>query len=298
VQVAVTARLADRFSNPVADGTAVQFNAEGGHILPQCTTTTNATEGGVCSVTWTSADPRPTVGKAAVPPAGGSAVNRPGRATLMATAIGEESFVDANGNGVFDPGETWYDLGERFRDDNGNGTYDHDVTYFGMTNYSEIFYDFNNDGVRNGPDGLFNGVLCNDPAHCDPTKTSTGIGQNAVIVMAGSTPAGIYPAGGATLGPVSHAAGTYLFNFTVADVNNNPMPAGTTISASVSGTGFALTTGYPSTYTYPCTDEPIDYAFSLTSSGTGSASESLQILLDIKSPGGIETFVSYPVTVN
>ena len=82
----VTARLGDRFQNPVPDGTAVTFTAEGGNILSQCTTTTNATEGGVCTVSYRSSNPRPTNG----------------RVTLLAKAIGEESFVDANGNGAFD----------------------------------------------------------------------------------------------------------------------------------------------------------------------------------------------------
>ena len=283
VIVPVTARLADRFSNPVADGTAVQFNSEGGHIQPQCTTTTTATESGVCTVNWVSADPRPTVGL----PSASFPSGRKGRSTIFAMAIGEESFVDKNGNGAFDPGETFTDLAERFRDDNGNGVYDP----------GEYFYDFNNNGVRDPADGIFNGVLCNDPSRCDPTKTSTGIAASNVIVMSATTPDGIIPKPGTLAPGISHAAGTGTYSFTVADVNGNPMAAGTTISASVSGTGFALTSGFPSSYTYPCTEEPIDYSFSLTSDGSGTAGESLQLLLDIKSAGGIETFVTYTIPV-
>ncbi|EGI73444.1 Ig domain protein, group 1 domain protein [Pseudoalteromonas distincta] len=52
--VAVNARLADHFNNPVPDGTAVTFITEGGVIEPSCTTTN-----GACSVTWTSSNPRP-----------------------------------------------------------------------------------------------------------------------------------------------------------------------------------------------------------------------------------------------
>src|SRR5690606_28291881 len=54
VAVQVTARLADRFNNPVPDGTAVAFNIEGASIGSECTTTA-----GACSVTWVSQDPRP-----------------------------------------------------------------------------------------------------------------------------------------------------------------------------------------------------------------------------------------------
>jgi hypothetical protein len=281
VNVGVTARLADRFSNPVADGTAVQFNAEGGHIQPQCTTATTPTESGVCTVNWTSANPRPLIGLG----------NRAGRATIFAMAIGEESFVDANGNGAFDPNETFTDLAERFRDDNGNGVYDP----------GEYFYDFNNNGVRDPADGIFNGVLCNDPARCDPSKTSTGIAASNLIIMSDSTPGGLVPppltkTTSGILSSVSHSAGTATYFFNVADFNGNPMAAGTTIGASVVGTGVTLSTGTPASYTYPCTEEPITYSFSITIDGTkATAGENVQLTLDIKSAGGIESFATYTI---
>jgi hypothetical protein len=278
VQVPVTARLADRFSNPVADGTAVQFNSEGGHIQPQCTTATTPTEGGVCSVTWTSANPRPTVGL------GG----RAGRSALIAMAIGEESFVDANGNGMFDPGETFTDLGERFRDDYGDGVY----------HLGEFFYDFNNNGVRDPADGIFNGVLCNDPARCDSTKSSTGIGAYNLIIMSGSVPKNLVPAPGSTLGAASKAAGSVTYLFTVADLNNNPMPSGTTVKATVTGTGLKISLPTSGSYTYPCTTEPITYAFTVTVDSTAVASSNASLLLDVTTNGaggqsGIDTTASY-----
>ena len=289
VQVQVTARLADRFSNPVADGTAVQFNSEGGHIQPQCTTGTTATEAGVCSVYWTSADPRPTIGK----PLSGSATSRAGRSTIIATAIGEESFVDANGNGEFDPGETFTDLGERYRDDNGNGAYD----------VGEYFYDFNNNGMRDPADGIFNGVLCNDPARCDSSKSSTGIGINNLIIMSGSVPTNLSPAPG-TLGAASKAQGSVTYFFNVADVNNNPMPAGTTVKATVVGTGVTLALPTSGSYTYPCTTEPVTYAFTVSVGTTAVAGSNATLLLDITTGGdttqkigGIDTTASYTIPV-
>jgi hypothetical protein len=279
VTVAVTARLADRFSNPVADGTAVSFNSEGGHIQPSCQTTSNATESGFCTVNWVSANPRPTVG------AGG----RAGRSTLLAMAIGEESFVDGNGNGAFDNAESFTDLAERYRDDNGNGVYD----------AGEFFYDFNNDGVRNAADGIFNGVLCNDTSgRCDSAKQSTGIATSNLIIMSGSTPDHVSPAGGTNLGTVSIGVGLKTFLFTVADVNNNPMPAGTVVSASVQGNG--LTVANPASFTYPCTVEPLSYAFTVTANSTAAANGLL--VLDVKTPGGgtsgaVETILNYPFSV-
>jgi hypothetical protein len=287
VTVSVTARLADRFSNPVADGTAVQFNAEGGHIQPQCTTTTTPTESGVCSVTWVSANPRPTIGLKSLPnfPNG-----RAGRSTIFAMAIGEESFVDANGNGAFDPGETFTDLAERWRDDDGNNAYDP----------GEFFYDFNNNGIRDPADGIFNGVLCNDPARCDPSRSSTGIAASNIIIMSGTTPDGLTPnpKTQSTLLSVSHNAGSATYYFNVADLNGNPMAAGTVVTGSVVGKGFTMSTGVPSSYTYPCTTEPITYSFSVTIDGTQAvAGESVTFLLDVKSAGGVETFNSYTIPV-
>ena len=282
VTVAVTARLADRFSNPVADGTAVSFNSEGGHIQPSCTTTTTPKESGVCTVNWVSANPRPTVGL------GG----RAGRSTLLAMAIGEESFVDANGNGAFDVGETFSDLGERYRDDNGNGSYD----------AGEFFYDFNNDGVRNGPDTLFNGVLCNDASRCNAAKQSTGIGISNLIIMSGSTPDKVVPAlptGSATLQPdATKANGLQTYYFNVADRNNNPMPSGTVVSATVQGTG--LTVAAPSSFTYPCTTEPVTYAFTVKIDAATAGNSGL-LVVDVKTTGsgngGVETVLNYPFKI-
>src|ERR1700730_5168196 len=112
VTVPVTVRLADRYNNPAPDGTAVAFTTNGGHIVASCTTPSSSTSpgDGTCTAIWTSAAPRPTT--ASVPPAA-----RSGRVTVMATAIGEEFFNDANGNGYYDQGEAFSDLGEPYRDD-------------------------------------------------------------------------------------------------------------------------------------------------------------------------------------
>lgn len=274
VNVPVTVRLADRFSNPVADGTAVQFNAQGGHIVAQCTT--GGAEAGACSVNWTSANPRPSVG----------AGNRIGRATILAQAIGEESFVDANGNGVFDPGETFTDLSEGYRDDNGNNTYD----------VGEYFYDFNNNGTRDGPDGLFNGVLCNDPARCDSSKSSAGITTHQLIIMSTSG-ASVTPASGSTLNGSVAANSSRTYLITVADANGNPMPSGTTIVGAVTGpTAAGLGISAPSTYTIPCTLEPASFAFTITG-GAGATTGSGTLTLTITSPKGLITYATYSVPI-
>jgi hypothetical protein len=47
-----------------------------------------------------------------------------GRVTVVAYALGEESFIDLNGNNVYDAGEPFQDLGNIFKDRNFDGVYD------------------------------------------------------------------------------------------------------------------------------------------------------------------------------
>jgi hypothetical protein len=54
---------------------------------------------------------------------------RDGLVTLVAIIEGEESFVDANGNGEYDTNETFEDNPEPFVDTNDNGIYDGDDTF-------------------------------------------------------------------------------------------------------------------------------------------------------------------------
>ncbi len=224
----INARLGDRFQNPVPNGTAVTFTSEGGNIQSQCTTTTTPTEGGVCTVNIRSSNPRPTNG----------------RVTILAKAIGEESFTDSNGNGAFNNGESFADAAEPFRDDNENGTYD----------VGEDFFDFNNNQNRDGPDGLFNGVLCNDTTgRCGaPSTRSTGIADSVVVIFSGSTPVISDPAGNPIPSPfaVGSFNGARNLTFWIRDARGNPMPQGTTIELAATGAGLGVAS--PRSYTVPC----------------------------------------------
>jgi hypothetical protein len=87
----------DRLGNPVSPGTAINFVSEGGQVV--ATAQTGIVNGSArASVNFLSSEPRP--------------VN--GRVTVLAYALGEESFLDANGNNVYDPGEAFQDLGSPF----------------------------------------------------------------------------------------------------------------------------------------------------------------------------------------
>ena len=253
IVVPVTVRLADRYNNPAPDGTAIAFSTNGGHIGGNCTTPSSATSpgDGTCSVNWISAEPRPT--PASTPP-----TLRTDRVTILATAIGEESFNDVNGNGYYDPGEPFTDLGEPYRDDNENNMYD----------VGEDFLDFNHNGQRDAPSGKFVGITCTGSTPGSTCSSSTlAIGAQAKIIMSSGSPDKVQPPSGTTLAN-SSKGGTNNYGFLFQDANLNPLPAGTTISAAVVGTG--LTVNAPTSFTVPCTTNPTGYALAFGISHCGS----------------------------
>jgi hypothetical protein len=96
----------DRLGNPVPDGTAINFVAEGGQVEAiRFTSVTNGLSGAVAN--YQSSSPRPT----------------DGRVTVTAYALGEESFLDTNGDNVYTIGEDYQDLGDVFLDRLFNGTF-------------------------------------------------------------------------------------------------------------------------------------------------------------------------------
>ncbi|MBY6226480.1 hypothetical protein [Ferrimonas balearica] len=161
VIVDVMVLAADHFNNPVPDGTAISFVTEGGAIESRCLTL-----GGQCSVKWRSQDIRPDNA----------------RVTLLAFAEGEESFIDQNGNGLFDQGEydARFDEHEAYVDENEDGEFDQ----------MEQLIDRNSDGAFNDADGQYNGILCQGSAlsggQCN--QELVDVNDSAVIVMAGVSP--------------------------------------------------------------------------------------------------------------
>lgn len=218
-EVDVNIFLADHFNNPVPDGTAVNFIAEGGSIEPGC-----LTDNGRCSVKWRSQNPRPFTSSMykntmlekchdSLPcPLGILDINGDldlplgGRATITAYAVGEESFVDRNGNGRFDEGEfvELYDLTEAFTDHNEDGLFaassngaaidcgtDMNTGPCSADNSVgdefEEFIDFNSNGIFDLADGIYNGLLCPLALEAQGlcSRALKHIFQNREIVMSG-----------------------------------------------------------------------------------------------------------------
>jgi hypothetical protein len=229
-EVDITIRLADAFNNPPPNGTSVQFTTEGGVIAPNCTTLN-----GVCTVKWESQDTRPSNG----------------RVTILATTVGNESFVDTDGDGLYSPE---IDVFTTFNTPGANGNCDPNVpvstassngddapcddlaeAYLdknenGVRDNTEEFTDFDLDRTHDIENGIYNGVLCSTPGEgC--TKDPVNIRQDIVLVMSSDMP---YSENGLLIGqPASIEMGaneTYSFNVTLADIHGNSMPLGTTIS--------------------------------------------------------------------
>jgi len=214
----LTMRLSDHFNNPVPDGTAVNFITEGGQIIGSCTTTL-----GACLSTLTSSNPRPA----------------DGRVTVLAFAVGEESFTDVNSNGLTDPGEMIdlngfsTDLAEAFLNTN-------DLVTPIVHDAGEFFVDFNADGLFTPADGKYSGVLCNPAAglFCAPSP-NVHVRGSAVIVFSSSaaviTPPVTVNLGGNNVAAQCNTPAAVTFRIT--DVNGNAMPVGTTITfATTNGT--------------------------------------------------------------
>ena len=100
----LTIRLADQFSNPVPDGTVVNFIASGAAV---CTADNGSckTTNGACSCDLVSQARRPI----------------DNRVIVTAYAVGLEDFNDNNGNNFYDAGDSFVDLADAYVDANKDG---------------------------------------------------------------------------------------------------------------------------------------------------------------------------------
>ena len=226
VNTNLTAFASDRLGNPVPDGTAVNIIAEGGQVQPSC-----ATSNGQCSVVFTSANPRPIN---ELPPVGYAGVTN-GRVTVLAYALGEESFTDlAPGNNVYDGGEAFNDLGDAYLDNNESGQWDPGESFipFGAGTSTCVVGIMNTGGVATSP------YAPSKAGSCDGRWGQAHVRQQNLIILSGSSayvntarPGPSFVPGStpvdlsfSTRGGCGVTVQLYLF-----DVNRNPMPAGTVL---------------------------------------------------------------------
>ncbi|MBA6296765.1 hypothetical protein [Colwellia sp. MB02u-9] len=241
-----------------------------------------------------------------------------GRATISATAIGEESFSDFNGNGLYDQTEknaflglndnsgldvngSPYDLTESFIDYNEDGIYNPDPTVAngeragGETGgKEEKFDDFNSSGDFDLEDKQYNGSLCGDADNCAAEK-SINVRGSVVLVMSGSNPRFVttYPTNGESIDIVQD--GTVAAAVTISDFHNQPMPAGTVVTFDAAvGTPIGVPSGG---YEWPNTNFNGGSVFTVTIEGVKDKDISGPLVVTVTTPSGVAT--SYTVaTIN
>ncbi|MEM8562702.1 MAG: hypothetical protein AAGF57_10735 [Pseudomonadota bacterium] len=277
VQRTLTVSMADTFNNPVPDGTAAVFTTEYGSIDPSCQTglangerLTGTPAPGECSVLWTSGAPRvptltgtaflqtifsadyncPSLNVGSGPCPDDLGFTRGGRLTILVTGVGNESFVDRNGNGIMDENEQFLfeNLSEAWRDDNEDGLYNPATAECQGAGFDspqciagqeEIFTDFNDNGRfdLNDDPPIFNGLQCppeGDGIWC--SRQLINVRSSTVLTL--SNPSewyfSVFSASGSFVDPIT---GSVQFNggpytIYISDIFNNPPPAGSTISLS------------------------------------------------------------------
>lgn len=241
----VIVRVSDRQSNPIPVGTAVTFVASHGLVTGFCLTN----ERSECSVTYsTILGTRP----------------ENGRVTILAYMDGEESFVDQNGNNVWDPTEPFDDTGTVYRDDNGNSSWDS----------NEQIY----------PGGTVGSVACPSNAYLSKTNTCDGKWSSSIRVRQAITLTLASPPSLESI-TLSSSATTDGFSVIISDSRFPAlgMPTGTTVSAAVGSTaaGCSVVTVSPA--------KVADSAFASTHQiqlNANAACAKAQIDVTVTTPGG------------
>ncbi|MGC2499300.1 MAG: hypothetical protein WA374_16245, partial [Acidobacteriaceae bacterium] len=277
VNVPITVSLADRYNNPVLDGTAVSFYTDGGKITGSCTTAngTGTCQGTNDTVDWTSENPQPTP-DTALP----SKSSEPGRVVLLATAIGEESFDDANGSGFYQSGDTFTNLGDPY--DNSQELSAPQLYSNSAYVLGDYFLDYKQTGQYAPPPTppVFVGITCNGTtASSTCTENALAISQSALIIMStggaqvvatGATGAfalngsGQIVTGTGSSGTITFTISSYYGDYSPPTAAN-PISAGSTVAVTATGVGtLSATSG---SFTEGCSTNPAgdQYTIYLTS---------------------------------
>jgi hypothetical protein len=237
----VTAIAGDRFGNPVPPNTAVSFFTNGGVVTPQGLTDALGNSVGAQIKTG---PPTPHVGTAT-----SLSDPRTGMVTIIAVTQGEETFIDANGNGLFDgpqefnPSDPELDTPEPFIDHitlcnglpfpascppspvnppilSGNNQFD-------PTDRFELFFDSNRNGTWDQPNRLWD---ANKPIFATTTALFSGPTQLSVGVLQADGSCSGNPSGF----NVPDGGSSIAFCFLARDPAGRPLVGGTQIHVTTS----------------------------------------------------------------
>lgn len=322
-QANISAFIADRFGNyNVLEGTSISFYTEAGAIDRNV----NVDSTGAGSVVFRTQNPMPadvlansdeTALKTYVSNTWGiNTTNNPrdGHVTILATVMGEESFVDANANGIYDPGEDFDDLGEPFIDLNDDGCrndgstatcYD-PVTKKIYTKPStdplELYIDANDNGQYDGPNGCWDGPV--DPtyhdykAYCPDREDSKMIYKTVTLMFTGKPVyINVEPSTFTILDAGLPGEGSQTFQVIVADSNLNRPSPGTTIS--VSADGGKLSAYPPSPVADGLTQSPVMFAFTLSDNKANDTDppENVRVVVEVEWEG-VKYSIVIPGTID
>ena len=265
VSLNVSVFMADLFNNPIPDGTAVAFTTEGGTIEGACTTVS-----GSCVVTWLSSNPLPS----------------DGRVTILASAIGHESFEDVNANGRFDDGDSFSDISEAFRDDDFDAVHD----------MLEPFLDFDGNGLFDTGDSLYNGPLCEHSTDCSTDSELVSVWRTLEFVMSTSAATLSLSVDGGNLaagGTIDVSGGPETVVLSVSDTNNNSMPGGSGVAATATNGEIAGVASYTIS---EFTTQPGTFNFTIDGDDTsGGAGDAGSFEVTVTSPLGVTSVMSWLV---
>ena len=319
-----TVIASDRLGNPVPEGTAINFVAEGGQVQAiRFTTVIN----GLSSATanFQTSSPRPV----------------DGRVTVLAYSLGEESFLDTNGDNVYTAGEDYQDLGDVFLDRLFNRSFSStDDQFISLTisgtdpcrvatspllqlgvdapsralssaavALNTCVTGWGRAYVRKAAQTVFSTSAARPGWRIAPDPRALSVGSSnscrrtRMIDQIGATPLPPYNVNdtpnsvnffelgdGASI-VFANMGTTGSLSFLLADANPvalNPVAAGTTISASATAGLTVSVLGTPVPSTLAPSGAALNYAFdNLTTSGT--------ITITIRSPGGLSTVISQTI---
>ncbi|MFB1015919.1 MAG: hypothetical protein QMC51_09735, partial [Alteromonadaceae bacterium] len=156
----------------------------------------------------------------------------------------------------------------------------------------EEFTDFDNNGVFAQNDGLYNGVLCSEPAHagCSENDKSINVRAELVLIMSGSNPK--FESLTPTIVIVGESTSTG--SVIIADLHNQPMPASSKVSffASVGSIVGA------SSFTWPSDNHNGGTQFSVVIKGE-TTPKSGTLTVEVETPAGLITSFSVStITIN
>jgi hypothetical protein len=332
--ITCTAFFADRFNNVLGTSLLASFASEAGAAGPPVYTapldpaskTDQTGDLGFAVDTIAIAgyalprDVPPIAGELSTVIAGGDVCTAPltrtrnprdGASTVIVMANGEEGFVDLNGNGVWDAGESFIDQGEPFVDANDNGQYDP----------REYFVDLDGDGSHDGPNGTWDGdttiwtetrVLYTGV----PDPTLNLVAPGSVTVVSSKTTGAKATTATATIGfldanhnPLSPAATTYA----ISSTTDASVPAIKLAPGALDNLGMGFTLKYcdqpagsptPATTcgsvcpSSPCYVVPVVYGFGIRDLGvvaiTGGADPGSDTVLVTPT---VETVIGSPVSI-